>query len=100
MPMPKELQVRNLGFVWGAAGLLIYGIALLALASSLPKVGNWTIGALALLLLAHSAGLWMRRRLAWTFGIAFYVLTGLACVEIRDLVQHNSLTVPTHWATY
>ena len=82
MPMPKELQVRNPGFVWGAAGLLIYGIALLALASSLPKVGNWTIGALALLLLAHAAGLWMRRRLAWTFGIAFYVLTGLACVVL------------------
>jgi hypothetical protein len=55
-----------------AIGLLAYFIGLLWIAASLPNAGGWIIGAGALLFLAHAAGLWMRRRVAWTFGVAFY----------------------------
>lgn len=87
--MTTEPEAERPAFLVAAAGFLAYSLALLAAASSLPHAGRWIISVGALLLLAHAAGLWMRRRIAWSFAIAFYALTGIAYAILAVVILYQ-----------
>lgn len=65
---------------WSLVGLVIYGILMLNAALELPNIGRWKLGAGALLLFAHAAGIYMRRRVAWTFSLILFAVTGILLV--------------------
>jgi len=67
---------------WSVVGLVIYGILMLNAALLLPNIGRWKLGVGALLLFAHAAGLYMRRRVAWTFSLILFAVTGILFVVL------------------
>jgi hypothetical protein len=67
---------------WPLVGLLVYGIVMLITALGLPNMGSWKFGAAALLLFAHAAGFYMRRRVAWTFSVILFAVTGTLLVVL------------------
>lgn len=67
---------------WSLVGLVVYGILMLNAALLLPNIGRWKLGAGALLLFAHAAGIYMRRRVAWTFSVILFAVTGILFVVL------------------
>ena len=65
---------------WSLVGLVTYGILMLNAALELPNIGRWKLGAGALLLFAHAAGLYLRRRVAWAFSVILFAVTSILFV--------------------
>lgn len=78
----ERASARDNVLSWSLGGLVIYGVLMLITAQGLPDMGSWKFGAAALLLFAHAAGFYMRRRVAWTFSVTLFAVTGTLLVVL------------------